>query len=86
MRVFLVLLILVVFMGCKANQNDVEVFKEEKSGLVQITPERPVRITLKRGSSGRYSWELKGENVKEIISTDKKLSEYINKTKEGGRN
>ncbi|RMG05983.1 MAG: hypothetical protein D6726_00285 [Nitrospirae bacterium] len=86
MRVLIILLMVLTFAGCRANQTDVEPFKEEKAELIQVTPERPVRITLKRGSSGRYSWELKGENVEKVISADQKLREYINKTKEGGKN
>jgi len=54
------------------------VFQEEvDQQILQIIPQKPVRITLKRTVKGNYSWELRGEDIKEIIKIDKKLKEYI---------
>jgi hypothetical protein len=52
-------------------------FKKQPE-LQQIKPKKPVRIKLKRTSKDEYSWELAGDDVDEIIKTDKKLRKQLN--------
>ncbi len=62
----------------------------EDQGLVSIEPKKPTRITLRRNVSGKYSWELKGEDPAEIMEIDSRIREYIDgyrekDQKKGGR-
>jgi hypothetical protein len=55
-----------------------EGFKFYKSPEIrQERSQKPVRIKLKRLESGKYTWELTGDNAEDIIEADKKLREYI---------
>jgi len=47
--------------------------------LVEIKPENPVRIKLKRAVSGKYSWEISGDDTERIISTNVRLKESVEK-------
>lgn len=61
-------------------------YPSEKDGLVfrkqpelqQIKPKKPVKIRLKRTSKDDYTWELTGDEVEEIIKTDKRLRKMLN--------
>lgn len=52
-------------------------FKKQPE-LQQIKPKKPVRIKLKRTSKDEYSWELAGDDVDEVIKTDRKLRKQLN--------
>jgi hypothetical protein len=41
--------------------------------IAAIKPAKPVRIVLKRDNKGGYTWELSGNDVNEIIKTDRAL-------------
>jgi hypothetical protein len=49
--------------------------------IKKTRPKKPVKIELKRRDNGKYSWELSGDDVDEIIRADKRLREYIKKDK-----
>ncbi len=67
--------------SCKRPQAKEDTFKvSENPEIVQFTPKKPTRITLRRNSNGSYSWELRGEDVEEIIAADKKLKAYTETT------
>ncbi len=94
MKGFLFAMFALVFLsgGCSADNGAVnEPFKVKKDeGLISIEPKKPTRITLRRNASGKYSWELKGEDPSEIMEIDGKIRKYIdenrkNNQKQGGR-
>lgn len=43
----------------------------------QLRGKRPATVTLKRDDTGRYSWEIKGDDTEEVIAADKRLREYL---------
>jgi hypothetical protein len=45
--------------------------------LQQVKPKKPVRIKLKRTSKQEYSWELTGDDVDEVVKTDRKLKKLL---------
>ena len=45
--------------------------------LQQIKPKKPVRIKLKRSAKDDYAWELAGDDVDDIIRTDRKLRQML---------
>jgi hypothetical protein len=49
----------------------------KQSELQHIKSQKPVRIKLKRTSSGKYSWDLTGDDLEEIIKIDKKLRKML---------
>jgi len=42
-----------------------------------VRPQKPVKIKLHRNAKGEYSWDLNGDNVDEIVNTDKKLRRLL---------
>ena len=52
---------------------------KKQTELQQIKPKKPVRIKLKRTAKDEYSWELSGDDVEEIIKTDKRLRNALNR-------
>lgn len=81
LRIFYFLLMLLFIhsvQGCTDNatgQNDTA-FKQIPE-LKQIKPERPVKIKLKRNSSGDYSWDLNGDDAGKIIEVNSKLRDSL---------
>ena len=52
-------------------------FKKQPE-LQQIKPKKPVKIKLRRSAKDEYTWELTGDDVDDIIKTDKKLRKMLN--------
>lgn len=46
--------------------------------IQQIKPKKPVRIKLKRTGEGKYTWDLTGDDLDEIVKADKKLRKLLN--------
>lgn len=46
--------------------------------IQQIKPKKPVRIKLKRSADGKYTWDLTGDDVDEIVRADKRLKKLLN--------
>lgn len=45
--------------------------------IQQVKPQKPVKIKLKRTAEGKYSWDLTGDNVDEIVRADKRLKKLL---------
>ncbi len=76
-RLTLFLVAVSFILGCSSGNETKEVFKKtEKPEMIQLAPGKPTRILLKRTSKGAYSWELRGDNLDEIIEIDKRLRGY----------
>jgi hypothetical protein len=77
----LLLAIVILLLSCeKGNSLDSGFSKETKEEIVQITPEKPVRIELRKTMKG-YTWVLRGEDVEKIIEADKALRRYMEEAK-----
>ena len=73
----IVLLFFVMSCGYKGGAED-GTFKEGRDNrILQVIPEKPVRIELRRNSKGAYSWSIRGEKADKIISADRKLRAYV---------
>ena len=46
--------------------------------IQQVKPKKPVRIKLKRLADGKYTWDLTGDDVDEIVRADKRLKKLLN--------
>ncbi len=70
--------IVFLFIASATYPAEKEVFQFKKQPeLQQIKPKKPVKIKLKRTAKDEYSWELSGEDVDEIVKTDKKLRKML---------
>jgi hypothetical protein len=74
--IFIVLLLLLCGPLSFAADNGAFQFKKQPQ-LQQVKPKKPVRIKLKRTSKDDYSWELAGDDVEEIVKTDKRLRKLL---------
>ncbi len=45
--------------------------------IQQMKPKKPVKIKLKRSGKGEYSWDLSGDNVDDVVKTDKRLRKLL---------
>jgi len=52
-------------------------FKKQPE-LQQIKPKKPVKIKLKRSGDGKYTWDLTGDDVDEIVRADRRLKKQLN--------
>ncbi len=83
LKLLLALLLAVLFFPVQActdteHQQEKTVFKQLPE-LVEIKPQKPVKIKLRRNATGSYSWELSGDDADKIIQADKKLREALKK-------
>jgi hypothetical protein len=46
--------------------------------IQQIRPKKPVKIKLKRTGEGKYTWDLTGDDLDEIVRADKRLRKLLN--------
>lgn len=51
-------------------------FKKQPE-IQQVKPQKPVKIKLHRNAKGEYSWDLNGDNVDEIVNTDRKRRKLL---------
>ena len=70
---FLVFFISPVF--SEVNRN-LQVRKQPE--IQQVKPKKPVRIKLKRSTEGKYTWDLTGDDVDEVVRADKRLKKLLN--------
>lgn len=49
----------------------------ENTEIKNVKPKKAVKIKLKRTSGGKYSWDLSGDDVDEIVKTDKQLRNQL---------
>lgn len=45
--------------------------------IQQIKPKKLVKIKLKRTAEGKYTWDLTGDDVDEIVKADKRLKKLL---------
>jgi len=45
--------------------------------IQQVKPKKPVKLKLKRSAEGKYTWEITGDNVDEIVKADRRLRKLL---------
>lgn len=45
--------------------------------IQQVKPKKPVKVKLKRGAKGEYSWDLSGDSVDDVVKADKRLRKLL---------
>lgn len=58
-----------------AENKNIQIKKQPE--IQQIKPKKPVKIKLKRTTEGKYTWDLTGDDVDEIVKADKRLRKLL---------
>ena len=81
-RLFYLLIAIIIFPvhACTETKGGAQEasFKQQPE-VMEIRPEPPVKIKLKRSTSGEYSWELGGDDAANVLEADRKLRERLGK-------
>ena len=75
--VFLVIAASVLLWGFLYSEETQEFTYGENPEVKNIKPNKPVKIKLKRTAGGKYSWDLTGDDVDEIVNADKQLRSQL---------
>ncbi|MEW6213982.1 MAG: hypothetical protein AB1478_02065 [Nitrospirota bacterium] len=79
-RIFLLLVVLsisIVFLFSPVFPENKNFQFKKQPEIQQVKPKKPVKIKLKRLAEGRYTWELTGDDVNEIVRTDRQLRRLL---------
>jgi len=75
----LLLILILPFSAFSAEIGKNGTFKTAKEPqIMQVKPNKPVKIKLKRSAKGEYSWDLAGDSVDEVVKADKRLKKLLN--------
>lgn len=69
-------LIFLIFISVFSEDTKDFQFKKQPE-IQQVKPKKPVKIKLKRSAEGKYTWELAGDDVDEIVNTDRRLRKQL---------
>ena len=72
------LVILLLVCGPLFSKDPKEFASGKHPEIQKIRPKKPVRIKLKRTAAGKYSWDLTGDDVDEVVKADKRLRTLLN--------
>ena len=45
--------------------------------IQQVKPKKPVKLKLKRSAEDKYTWEITGDDVDEIVKADRRLRKLL---------
>jgi uncharacterized lipoprotein YehR (DUF1307 family) len=69
---------LIFFILSCVSSEDTKNFQVKKQPEIQqVKQKKPVKIKLRRSAEGKYTWELMGDDVDEIIKTDRHLRKLL---------
>ena len=80
-RAFLTLaisILITLFVVSHALSEDNKNFQFKKqTEIQQVKPKKPVKIKLKRSADNKYTWELNGDDVDEIVRADRRIRKLL---------
>ncbi len=50
---------------------------KKQTEIQQVKPKKPVKIKLKRLAEGKYTWDISGDDVDEIVRADRRLLKLL---------
>ncbi|MEW6162729.1 MAG: hypothetical protein AB1606_05400 [Nitrospirota bacterium] len=69
---------LIIFIFSSVFPEDTKNFQFKKQPEIQqVKPKKPVKIKLRRSAEDKYTWELTGDDVDEIVKTDRRLRKLL---------
>jgi hypothetical protein len=76
--ILIVSISLIIFVFSPVYPENNKNFQFKKNTEIQnIKPKKPVKIKLKRTATGKYTWDLTGDDVDEIVKADKRLRKLL---------
>jgi len=79
--VFLILLLsvsLIFFISGSVFSQDTKTFQVKKQPEIQqVRPKKPVKIKLRRSAENKYTWEITGDDVDEIVRADRRIRKLL---------
>ena len=80
-KIFLLLSVLslsLVFIFSSVFSEDTKSLPVKKQPEIQqVKPRKPVRIKLRRSAEDKYTWEITGDDVDEIVRADKRIRKLL---------
>ena len=76
-RFLLVLFSLVFLVNSALSSDNKNLQVRKQPELQQIKPKKPVKIKLKHSPDGKYTWDLTGDDVDDIVRADKRLKKLL---------
>lgn len=80
-KIFLLLSVLslsLIFIFSSVFSEDTKSLPVKKQPEIQqIKPKKPVRIKLRRSAEDKYTWEIAGDDVDEIVRVDKRIRKLL---------
>jgi hypothetical protein len=74
----IVLSISIIFISCSVFSEDNKDLQFKKQPEIQqVKSQKPVKIKLKRLADGKYTWDLTGDDVDEIVRVDRRLKKLL---------
>jgi hypothetical protein len=74
----IVLSISIIFISCSVFSEDNKNLQFKKQPEIQqVKSQKPVKIKLKRLADGKYTWDLTGDDVDEIVRVDRRLKKLL---------
>jgi hypothetical protein len=77
MRFLLVLFSLVFLVNSALSSDNKNLQVKKQPELQQIKPKKPIKIKLKHSADGKYTWDLTGDDVDDIVRADKRLKKLL---------
>lgn len=69
---------LIIFLYTSVFSEETKAFQFKKQPEIQqVKPKKPVRIKLRRSTDDKYTWEITGDDVDEIVRADRKLRRLL---------
>ncbi len=72
-----VIILLPVYACTETNDGSQKAVFKQQPEIIEIKPQRPVKIKMKRNTSGKYSWDLTGDNAEKVLEVDRKLKKVL---------
>ena len=73
-----ILVIVLLLCGPLFSKNSKEFSVGKHPKIQKIKPKKPVRVKLKRTAGGKYTWDLTGDDVDEVVKADRRLRKLLN--------
>ncbi|NCO67508.1 MAG: hypothetical protein COY75_05975 [Nitrospirae bacterium CG_4_10_14_0_8_um_filter_41_23] len=68
---------IILIFSCAYSEDNKNLQFKKQPDIQQVKPKKPVKIKLKRSAEGKYTWDITGDNVDEIVRTNRRLIKLL---------
>ena len=77
-RIFVFSASLIFLIVTSVFSEDIKTFQVKKQPEIQqVKPKKPAKIKLRRSAEDKYTWEITGDDVDEIVRADRRLRKLL---------